>query len=238
VDNRTHEITKVVWDAETLEIVSRETAPYDGQWELCKGGNSQGQMNLADQQLNQQNQLMQQQLANQTTEMGMVNPTLQSIIQNGGMLPAQQAAMTTQAIQGLGQQYQNLQGQLGQQLAARGVTGGQMAGGGALAQGYGQLGAMEAGQESNLLNQIQLQKGQGLQSALGTAAGIGGMYGNQALGFGSQAGQALGSGVQAAGNADQAQTGFWGSLFGGLAGVGGSALGAAGKAGGFSSLFS
>lgn len=186
-----------------------------------KGGNSQQEMNNANQVEAQRNQLMQQQLQMQQQQLGMVNPSLQQIIQNGGMLPAQEAAMRTQAMQGLGQQYQNLQGQLGQALVARGITGGQNAGGGQIAQNYGQLGAMEAGQESGLLNQIQLAKGQGLMGALQTGLGEAGMFGSQAQGFGGQGVSALGSGVTAANNADQASTGFWGSLMGGLAGLGG-----------------
>jgi hypothetical protein len=216
--------TKIVWDAD-LNIVEHEFHDYGGPVELCKGGNSKQQMKLADQLSAQQNQLMQQQLAMQQKQIAMVNPSLQAIINAGGMLPQQEAAMRTQALQGLGQQYQGLEGQLGQQLAAHGVTGGQMAGGGDIAKGYGSLFSTEAGQQSNLLNQIQLAKGQGLYQAMGEALGIGGMYGNQATSFGGQAVNALGVGQQAANAADQASTGFWGSLFGGLAGLGSAGIG-------------
>lgn len=217
--------TLVVIDMESGAVIERRSVPYDGPWELCKGSNSQSQMKLADQLSAQQNQLMQQQLAMQQNQLSMVNPSLNAIIQNGGMLPAQQAAMTTQAIQGLGQQYQGLEGQLGQQLAARGVTGGQNAGGGDIAKGYGSLMSAEAGQQSNLLNNIQLSKQQGLFQAMGESLGIGGMYGQQATSFGGQAVNALGVGQQAAGQADQASTGFWGSLMGALGGVGAAAAG-------------
>lgn len=189
-----------------------------------KGGNSQAEMARANTISDQQLGLMRQQLSMQQQQLNMVNPSLQAIIQNGGMLPAQQAAMTTQAMQGLGGQYKNLQGQLSQQLQARGITGGDMAGGGDIARSFGSLGAMEAGQQSDLLNQIQLQKGQGLMNALGVGLGEGQMFGQQAMGFGGQGVSALGSGVSAANNADQAQTGFFGSLIGGLAGLGGSAM--------------
>ncbi len=224
MDNGSYEITKVVWDLDTLEVLERHTRQYSGPWELCKGGNSQQQMQLADQQAAQQNQLMQQQLAMQQGQLNIANPILKQIIAAGGMLPQQQAAMTTQAIQGLGQQYKGLEGQLSQQLQARGITGGGMAGGGQIAQQFGSLGAMEAGQQSELLNQIQLAKGQGLNQALGTTLGEAGMFGGQATAFGGQAGQALGVGAQAGQAADQAQTGFWGSLVGGLAGLGGAGL--------------
>jgi hypothetical protein len=89
---------------------------------------------------------------------------------------------------------------------------------------------MEAGQQSELLNQIQLAKGQGLMGALQTGLGEAGMFGSQATGFGSQGIGALGQGVTAANNADQASTGFWGSLMGGLAGLGG--IGIKGMTGG------
>lgn len=189
-----------------------------------KGGNSQQEMQRANTLEDQRNQLMQQQLQMQQQQLAMVNPALSAIIQNGGMLPAQEAAMRTQALQGLGQQYQNLQGQLSQQLQARGITGGINAGSGDIARNFGQLGAMEAGQQSDLLNNIQLAKGQNLMNAIGTGLGEGSMFGQQALGFGGQAGNALGTGQQAANAADQASTGFWGSLVGGLTGLGGSAI--------------
>lgn len=189
-----------------------------------KGGNSQAEEQKANQLSQQQLDIMRSQLAMQQQQLGMVNPSLQAIIANGGMLPAQQAAMTGQAIQGLGQQYQGLYGQLSSALAARGVTGGTNAGGGDIARQFGSLGATEAGQQSELLNQIQLAKGQGLQNAIGLGLGEGQMFGSQALGFGGQGVNALGLGVTAANNADQAQTGFWGSLVGGLAGLGGAAM--------------
>lgn len=189
-----------------------------------KGGNSKNEMNLANQQQAQQNQIMQQQLAMQQNQLNMVNPTLQSIIANCGMTPQQQAAMTSQATALTGANEQQAIGNINQALVARGITGGQMAGGGGIARAYGALEPNLAAQQAGLLNQIQTQKGQQLMQALGTGLGESQMFGSQALGFGGQAGQALGAGVQAANNADQAQTGFWGSLTGGLLGLGGKAL--------------
>lgn len=202
--------SRIVIDIASGDVIERVSSGYEGPWELCKGGNSQAEMNQA-------NQISQQQLQMQQNQLNMVNPSLDAIIKNGGMLPGQQAAMTSQAINGLGSQYQNLYGNLSQSLAARGITGGQNAGGGQIAQQFGALGAQQAGQESQLLNNIQLQKGQQLQSALGMGLG-------EAQGTGSLGLQALGSGVTAANNVDQAQTGFWGSMIGGLAGLGGSAI--------------
>ena len=195
-------------------------------WVHHKGGSSKDEMGRANELEAQRNQMLQQQLNLQTQQLGMVNPQLNAIIQAGGMLPQQEAAMRSQALQGLGQQYSNLQGQLTQQLAARGLTGGQFgAGGGAVAKGFGELGALEAGQQSNLLNQIQLAKGQNLMGALQTGLGEAGMLGSQALGFGQQGVGALGIGQQAAQAAEQASTGFWGSVIGGLAGLGTAGIG-------------
>lgn len=193
-------------------------------WAAHKGGNSQAEMNRANNISSQQLAMQQQQLALQQKQLGMVNPSLQQIIGNGGMLPAQQAAMTSLAMNSLPQTYNNAIGQINQNLVARGISGGNMAGGGGAAQEYGALYSQMGNQQQNMLENIQLAKGQGLENALNTALGIGGMYGSQAMGFGNQGVSALGSGVQAAQNADQNQTGFWGSLIGGLAGVGGSAI--------------
>lgn len=190
-----------------------------------KGGNSQQEMQRANQLEDQRNQLMTQQLQMQQQQLAIANPVLKQIIQAGGMLPAQEAAMRTQALQGLGQQYSNLQGQLGQALTARGITGGQFAGGGDIARNFGQLGALEAGQQSELLNQIQLAKGQGLNQALGTTLGEAGMFGSQATGFGGQGVNALGIGQQAGKAADEASTGFWGSMFGALGSLGSAGIG-------------
>lgn len=216
--------TRIVLDISTGARLECDSFSYDGPWALAKGGNSTNEMNRANTLSDQQQALMQQQLAMQRQQFDMVNPSLRAIIANGGMLPQQEAAMRSQAMQGLGQNYSQLQGQLSSALVARGVTGGGNAGGGDIARSFGSLGAMEAGQQSSLMNQIQLAKGQGLEQAMGTSLGIAGMTGSGAQGFGSQAVGALGSGVTAANNADQATTGFWGSMIGGLAGMGGSAI--------------
>lgn len=51
---------------------------------------------------------------------------------------------------------------------------------------------------------------------LGLKLGIGGMFGQNVGTFNSGGINALNAGVTAANNADQASTGFWGSLIGGL----------------------
>ncbi len=195
--------TKIVIDIGTGRVIERQEFDWEGPIALAKGGNSKAEMQQANQISQQQLQMMQQQLA-------MVDPSLQQIIANGGMLPSTQAAMTSTAMNSLPAQYQNLAGQINNALVQRGVTGGTNAGGGAVAQSYGQLGQAEAQQQSNLLNQIQMQKAGNLNTALGIGAGLTGTFNQGGL-------QALGTATQAAGQADQAQTGFMGSLFGALA---------------------
>lgn len=193
-----------------------------------KGGNSQQEMQQANQVSQQQLQLQQQQLKMQQQQLAMVNPSLQAIIANGGMLPAQQAAMTSAAMQQTGQGFQNAVGAINQNLVARGLTGGNMAGGGGVGQDYGALYQGLLGQQASSLQNIQLAKGQGLMQALGTGLGEAQMYGSQGMTAGGQGVSALGAGVQAAQAADQASTGFWGSLIGGLTGMAGQAFTGAG----------
>ena len=195
-------------------------------WVHHKGGSSKAEMQRANELEDQRNQLLQSSFNMALQRYGVAQPLIEAQIQNRGLLPETEAAMRSQALQGLGQQYSNLQGQLSQQLAARGLTGGQYgAGGGAVAKGFGELGALQAGQQSELLNQLQLAKAQNLQGALGMELGLGGQLQNAALGFGGQGVSSLGIGQQAAQAAGQEQTGFWGSLFGGLSGLAGKAAG-------------
>ncbi|HEX8838459.1 MAG TPA: hypothetical protein VF748_16065 [Candidatus Acidoferrum sp.] len=189
-----------------------------------KGGNSQQEMNRANQLSQQQLALQQQQFGLQQQQLGMVNPVLQQIIANGGMLPAQEAAMRSAAMNQIGAGENQAIGSINQSLLARGITGGGMAGSGDIARNYGSLMQGLLGQEAQGLQNIQLAKGQGLGGALNTALGEGGMYGSQAVSLGGQGVNALGIGQQAANAADQASTGFWGSLIGGLAGIGSSAI--------------
>ena len=190
-----------------------------------KGGNSQAEMQKANQISQQQLDLQRQQLQMQQNQLAMVNPSLQQIIQNGGMLPAQEAAMRSAALNQTGAGEQQAIGAINQSLVARGLTGGNMAGGGGVGQDFAALQQGLLGNEMQGLQNIQLAKGQGLMGALQTGLGEAGMYGSQALGFGQQGIGALGQGVTAANAADQAQTGFWGSLIGGLAGLGSAGIG-------------
>ena len=179
---------------------------------MNKGDNSKAQEAIS-------NQISQQQIGMETTAFNETNPAIKNIIAGGGMLPQQEAALRAQTINQLPQQFNQLYGNLSQQLTARGLTGGQFgAGGGGVAAGYGSLGAAEAGIAQQGEFNIAGMKMQGLESALG--------LGNQQLGATAQAGTTANSTAQAAGKAaDEASTGFWGSLFGALGTAAGGWLG-------------
>ena len=159
-----------------------------------KGGNSQAEMGKANQISQQQLNLQQQQLQMQQGQLAMVNPSLQQIIQNGGMLPAQEAAMRSAALNQVGAGEQNAIGSINQSLVARGLTGGQMAGGGGVGQNFQALQQGLLGQEMQGLQNVQLAKGQGLMGALQTGLGEAGMFGSQAMGAGQLGVGALGAG--------------------------------------------
>ena len=210
--------SRIVWDSETLQVVSRESTTYAGPADQCKGGNSEAQQAEDDAVSQQQLNLQQMQLQQQQGQLNQVNPTLQAMIANGGLTPQALASYKAQMINSLPQTYDSLYGNLSQQLTARGLTGGQYgAGGGGVAAGYGSLGSAEAGQaQQGVFNIAQLQQ-QGLNNALNTSLGVASQYGGNVSSLGNQGTQALGSATTAAGNADQATSDFWGSLFGAIA---------------------
>lgn len=186
------------WEFDNWLIEQARSLPVP----MNKGDNSKAQEAIS-------NQIAQQQLNMQQNLMNMVSPTIKNIIAGGGMLPGQEATMNAIALNTTAQNYNNLYGKLGQELTARGVTGGQMAGGGDIARQFGALGAQEAGTATQALEGVQTAKMQGLESALGMGGGFGMQYGNQGISANSTA-------QGAAKAADDASTGFWGSLFGAL----------------------
>lgn len=223
----------VTIDIETGIPLYRDRYWYEGSVEMCKGGQSKAAAAAAQQQANQNNAISQQQLDQMRQQLGMqqgqlskVNASIDPIIANGGLSPEAEASMRSIALNTLPQQYNNLYGVLNNSLVQRGITGGGNAGSGDIARGFGAIGAQEAGQQANLLSQIPLAKEQGLYQALQTALGVGGSYGaNTSLfnqgglaGLGA-ANQALGIRQNAANAADQASTGFWGSVIGGGLGL-------------------
>lgn len=163
---------------------------------------------------------MQQQLKMQQGQIDMVNPTLQKIISAGGMLPEQQSALVAQLMNGISQTGANTVGQINSALASRGISGGDMAGSGDIARNFGSLGASLAGLQQQGTLDIQQMRAQGLQNAMNTTLGIGGMYGQNVGTFNQGASNALNSGVQAGYNADQASTSLIGPLLGAAAGIG------------------
>lgn len=197
---------------ETVERYLREGRTVSG----GKGGDSQQEQAQANQISQQQLDLQKQQLGMQQTQLNSVNSVADPMIANGGMSQAQEAALNSLALNQSGQQLNQSIGQVGQNLQARGVTGGPFAGGGTAAQNYGGLYAMQNSLTQNSLSNVQLQKAAQLQGLLGLKMGIGSQYGANATSAGNQGVNALGSAVTAAGNADQAQSQFMGSLVGAL----------------------
>lgn len=187
-----------------------------------KGGHSFNEQQQADKLRQQEFDLTKQQLGLQNNVLGGVDTQLQSLINAGGMSPQQQAAMTSIALNDIPQQFGGVQGQIANQLTARGISGGQFgAGSGDIARQFGALGAMEAGQQQSALSNIQLQKAQQLQQALGMRLGVAGAYGGNVGTFNSGTIGTLGASVGAANNADQAQTSWMGPVFGALGSIGG-----------------
>ncbi len=218
--------TKIVRDIETWELLESEFFEYSGPVDLCKGGASKAEQAAADQQRAMQNQLTQQQLNMQMGQLASVNKTLDPMIANGGLAPGVESAMNSQVMNNIPAQFRGVQGNINNNLVARGITGGQMgAGGGDVARQFGQLGAMQAAMQQQGLTDVQLQKQNALMGDLGLKMGVGQQFGQNVGGFNQGASSALGQGVTAANNADQASTGLWGSLIGGAAGLGSAYLG-------------
>lgn len=197
---------KTSWTA-TVERYLREGRTVSG----GKGSHSSQEQSNADAIRQQQFNLMQQQLQG-------VNAVLNPLIAAGGMTGPQQSALTSIALNDIPQQFRGVQGNINEQLVARGITGGSMAGSGDVARNFAGLGAMEAGLQQQDLSNIQIQKQQQLMQALGIKSGLTGLFNQGGLG-------ALQSGVNAAGNADQAQSSFWGPLLGAAGSLGSAGIG-------------
>lgn len=190
-----------------------------------KGGNSQQEMQTANQVSAQQLATQNKMLNDMFAEIGITNPQIKDIINNGGLDAKTEAAMRSSAMAQTGQQAQQAIGAINQNLVARGITGGTNAGSGDIARNYGALEQGLLGQQAQNLQGIQQFKAQNLNTALGMGLQTASLFGGQGLGAGQQGVGALGIGQQAANAADQASTGFWGSLVGGLAGLGSAGIG-------------
>jgi hypothetical protein len=172
------------------------------------------------QQMATNNQVAQQQLALQQQYLGQYNNYVQQLMQGGGYLPGVKTALTSEAINSVPQQYNQIAQQMMTNLGSRGAAGGgSQPGSGLLGQGLGALYSGEEQQKSNLLNQITAQGQQnvaagetGLLNAAGTTAGVGS--------------SALGSATSAANTANQS-SGLLGTVLG--AGLGALGQGMTGK---------
>lgn len=209
-------------DPERYIELLRDDYWYYGPIALGKGGNSQAEMQNADQQRAMEDRLAQQQLNLQKQQLSAVNAVVDPAIQAGGFFPGQEAAMTSLLTNNLANQYRNAVANTNQSLVARGLSGGQIgAGGGGVAGSFGLMNAMLGNQQQQGLSQIQLDKANQLQGLLGLKLGIGSQYGGNIGTFNSGATGALNAGVTAANNADQAQTSWLGPTLGALTGLGG-----------------
>lgn len=188
---------------------------------MGKGSASKAEQQAADARTKSQDDLAKGQLAMQQKQLSDVNAVADPMIARGGMSAEQEAALNSILMNSLPQQFNNVQGQINNNLVARGITGGQQgAGSGDVARQFGSLGAMEAGLQQQGMSNIQLQKAAQLQGLLGLKMGVGSQYGNNVGTFNSGGSSSLNAGVTAANNADQAQTSWMGPVFGALGGVG------------------
>lgn len=203
-------ITRVVWDMETMAVVERDVHYYQGPWALCKGEAAQ------QQKIN--NQIAAQQFAQQQAYLAKYNDYVQQLIQGGGYLPGVKQALTSEAIQSVPQNYNQVAQQMQTQLGSRGAAGGgNQPGSGLLGRGLGQLYSAEELQKSNLLNNITAGGQQNINAAEGGVL-------NAGLGTGQIGANVTGSATSAANQANQ-QSGLLGTIIGGGLGVLGNVLG-------------
>jgi len=210
--------------AERLAQVTWGGSGYDAYDGVMKGGHSAAEQSNADSLRKEEFALMGKQLALQQGQFDAVNAAVNPIIAAGGMSPQQQASETAMFMNNLPAQFRGLEGNINQQLVARGMTGGGMAGSGDVARNFGSLGAMEAGLQQQGMLGIQQQKYQQLMQAVGAKMGVAGMFGNNVGGFNSGTVGSLNAGVNAAQNADASSVSWMGPLFGALGAVGGGGM--------------
>lgn len=140
---------------ETIDRYIREGRPVAG----GKGDHSAAEQQSADAIRQKELSLSQQQLNMQLGQIGSVNKVLDPMIAAGGLSPQVEAALRTNALNQIPANFQSLTGQISNQLAARGISGGQYAGGsGDIARNFGQLGAMQNYLQSQALSNVQLDK--------------------------------------------------------------------------------
>ena len=189
---------------EIMAVVEVVEIPYDGPWELCKG--------QSQQQMDTNNQIAKQQFAAQQQYLQQYNNYVNQLVQGGGYLPGVKSALTSEAINSVPQQYNQIAQQLQTNAASRGISGGgSQPGSGLSTAGLGSLYSAEEQQKSNLLNNITSQ---GQQNVTAGEAGIL----NAGLGTGNTGANVIGSATSAANQANQ-QSGVLGTIIGGGLGV-------------------
>ena len=169
-------------------------------------------------QMDTNNQVAQQQLAQQQAQLNQYNAYVKNLVANGGYNPDVRAALNTNAIQSTAQGYQGVGQALNTNALSRGLAGGgTQPGGGGYLRGYGNLLSSEEQQKSQLLNNVVAGGQQNINAAEGgvlTGAGINSNAGSSALG----------QATSAANNSTNATTGLVGSIVGGGLGVLGKVL--------------
>lgn len=203
-------ITRTVINIETGLVLETERIPYDGSWTLCKG-EAAAQMKI-------NNDIAQKQLQVQQEQLAKYNDYVSKILSGGGYLPGVKEALTSNAIQSVPANYDQIAQQLATVSGSRGISGGgSQPGSGLLNRGLGALYSSEEQTKSKLLNDITAGGQSNIAAAEGgvlNAAGLG------TTGFTS----ALGSATSAANTANQS-SGLLNTIIGGGLGVLGSYLG-------------
>lgn len=207
-------------------LLSQKSIFWTGNVTLCKGASQQQKDEAAaSQQFTQQvQQDYAQQFKNQNAILGAINSSLNPILQAGinqyGFTPAEEKTLTSQALQGTGQQYAGAKRALSEEQAAAG-GGNVFLPSGVTSQQQQQLASSAANQASNQLLGIK-QQGyelgrQNYLTALSGLSGAAGLY--NPLGY---AGQTTAASQNAFGQAttnykeDQAASPW--NIIGGLAG--------------------
>lgn len=174
--------------------------------------------NYSKDQMKTNNQIAQQQLAAQQQQLQQYQAYVKQLMSGGGYLPGVKSALTSNAINTLGQGYQGVGQQLNTIAAQRGLAGGgNLPGGGGYLRDYGSMLSAEENQRSQLLNNITAggqqniaQAQQGVLQGAGINAGVGS--------------SALGAATNSANSATANSSGILGSILGGAAGVGGALI--------------
>jgi hypothetical protein len=192
---------------------------------LAKGENKKGEAK-ADAQLTLQNALTADQLALQKKFSGPVFDELLPFLKGDqGFSPLQLALMRARTLNQQSQGFNAAQGSVFDVLRSRGFQGGSLPSTGDAARNLSSLFGMRARSRADAMQNIDLQNlQQMLANKMNTASlfmGIAPSFGNQAVGFGANAGNALGTYA----DATKPQPSPWFGVLGAGLGAAGTALG-------------